>query len=230
MDQPALVMLKTWGYGSLVRRETARDQLLSHEPPLNEEEKRVAISFICSKKKLKTQADVDRWRLSYLLSEDDFARLAEREFQWLKLCEKRFSSQASTLFLKRKSELDQVVYALAWVEDEAMAQEAFLQLYETEVSFDELLGFLPDPPSHIKTGLIGPIPMGELPEAFAELLRVSHPGQLWPPRKAEGGWILVRLEKLIPAVFQQSHRTDLILELGDLWLRDVLSKETQGTT
>jgi hypothetical protein len=69
--------------------------------------------------------------------------------------------------------------------------------------------------------------MGELPEALAELLRVSQPGHVWPPRRADGGWVLLRLDELQPAVFNQGHRQDLALELGDRWLQEQLKVEME---
>ena len=71
-----------------------------------------------------------------------------------------------------------------------------------------------------RQGKQGPTPLGQLPEALSELLRVSKPGHIWPPRPAEGGWVLLRLDELQPAVFNQGYRRDLALELGDQWLQE----------
>ncbi|MFZ9559422.1 MAG: peptidylprolyl isomerase [Vulcanococcus sp.] len=220
MEAKSLQQLAAWGYGALVQRELTRDRLLADQPELTPEQQEMAIPALLQRHKLKTQAEVQRWVLSYGLSEQDLKALAERQLRWQLLCEKRFRSQASTLFLKRKSQLDQVVYSLIWVEDEAMAQELFLQLSERESSFEQLWCTLPDAAGQLPTGKQGPIPMGQLPEALSELLRVSQPGHVWPPRPAEGGWVLLRLDELQPAVFNQGHRRDLALELGDQWLQD----------
>ena len=220
MDAASLQHLGAWGYGGLVQRELTRDKLLAEQPPLTPEQEEQAIPLLFQRYKLTTQPEVQRWVLSYGLTEADLKLLAERQLRWQLLCEKRFRAQASTLFLKRKSQLDQVVYSLIWVEDEAMAQELFLQLSERESSFEQLWCTLPDPEGQLPTGKRGPTPMGELPEALAELLRVSQPGHVWPPRPAEGGWVLLRLDELQPAVFNQGHRRDLALELGDQWLQE----------
>ena len=135
MDPSSASQLSAWGYGGLVRREFTRDRLLQDQPDLTPEQREQAVSLLFQRYKLKTQTDVDRWLLSYGLAESELKVLAERQLRWQLLCEKRFRAQASTLFLKRKSQLDQVVYSLIWVEDEATAQELFLQLSERESSF-----------------------------------------------------------------------------------------------
>ncbi|MBW0166190.1 MAG: peptidyl-prolyl cis-trans isomerase [Vulcanococcus sp.] len=224
MDATSLQQLAGWGYGGLVQRELTRDRLLAGEPPLAPEQKDLAVPLLFQRYKLKTQLEVQRWMVSYGLTEADLDLLAERQLRWQLLCERRFRAQISTLFLKRKSQLDQVVYSLIWVEDEALAQEMFLQLSERESSFEQLWCTLPEKAGQLPTGKCGPTPMGELPEALAELLRVSQPGHVWPPRPAEGGWVLIRLDEFQPAVFSQGHRRDLALELGDQWLQEELSR------
>ena len=220
MDAASLRQLAAWGYGSLAIRESTRDRLLQEQPELTPDQQEQSLSQLFQRYKLKTKEEVDRWLLSYGLSESDLKLLAGRQLRWQLLCEKRFRAQASTLFLKRKSRLDQVVYSLIWVADEAMAQELFLQLSEQESSFEQLWCTLPVPPGQLPTGKQGPTPIGELPEALAELLRVSQPGHVWPPRQADGGWVLLRLDELQPAVFNSGHRRDLALELGDQWLQE----------
>ena len=126
MDAASLQQLGAWGYGGLVQRELTRDKLLAEQPPLTPEQEEQAIPLLFQRYKLTTQPEVQRWVLSYGLTEADLKLLAERQLRWQLLCEKRFRAQASTLFLKRKSQLDQVVYSLIWVEDETMAQELFL--------------------------------------------------------------------------------------------------------
>ena len=224
MDATSLQQLAGWGYGGLVQREMTRDRLLADQPPLTPEQKEQALPQLFQRYKLKTQLEVERWMLAYGLKDADLRLLAERQFRWQLLCESRFRAQASTLFLKRKSQLDQVVYSLIWVDDEALAHEMFLQLSERESTFEQLCCTLPDKAVQLPTGKLGPTPMGELPVALAELLRVSQPGHVWPPRPAEGGWVLIRLDEYQPALFSQGHRRDLALELGDQWLQEELSR------
>lgn len=224
MEDTLLGQLDDWGYGSLVARETLKDELLNLRPPLTEEQKSLAKKFFLAFQNLTTQLAVQRWLLAEGVGEEELQRRAERQLSWQMLCEQRFRSQVSTLFLKRKSQLDKVVFSLIWVDDEPLAHEIFLQLSEQESSFDQLWNSLPKAPWALSTCKQGPTPLGELPEALAELFRVSTQGHIWTPRPAEDGWVILRLDELQPAVFNQEHRRDLALELGDTWLKTQISE------
>jgi hypothetical protein len=89
-----------------------------------------------------------------------------------------------------------------------------MQLKEGEISFESLLQQLPPQPELGPRGQQGPVALAELPEGLAQLLRVSQPGQLWPPKPIQNGWILVRLDQSRPAVLDQRLRRRLLLELG----------------
>jgi hypothetical protein len=160
---------------------------------------------------------------SEFLEKEQLHKRSERFFIWLKTCEKRFRNQALSLFLKRKAKLDRVVYSLHWVNEEALAHELFIRLKEQECSFEQLFCSLPDDRDEgLPSGKHGPVALEMLPEALANILRVSSPGQVWPPREAEGGWVILQLEELQPAVFNQDLRQQFALELGDRWLRETL--------
>jgi len=64
-----------------------------------------------------------------------------------------------------------------------------------------------------------------LPDALAQILRVSTPGQVWPPREAEGGWVILQLEELQPAIFDKRLKQQFALELGDRWLKEQMESK-----
>ena len=130
--------LRSWGYGSLVQREEQRDQLLQGQPALSEEQREQAVPLFLALRQLKTQQAVQQWLQAEGLSEADLICRAERQLRWQLLCEQRFKGQASTLFLKRKSQLDRVSYSLLWIAEEALAHELFLQLSEGERRLEQI--------------------------------------------------------------------------------------------
>ena len=75
-------------------------------------------------------------------------------------------------------------------------------------------------PKGLEKNTTTPVPLGDLAPALAEVLRVSQPGQLWPPRKAEQGWVLIQHKKTLPAVFNKNQKEALILEIGEKWLNE----------
>ena len=123
------------------------------------------------------------------------------------------------MFLKRKSQLDRVSYSLLWIAEEGLAHELFLQLSEGERDLEEIASDLNTGKPAVPSGQHGPVPLGDVPEGLREMLRVSQPGKLWAPKEAEGGWCIVRLDQLLPAVFNQGLKQELVLELGAEWLQ-----------
>ena len=211
--------LRSWGYGSLVQREELRDRLLQGQPALSDEQKQQAVPLFVASRQLRSQQAVQQWLQIEGLTQEDFIRRAERQLRWQLLCEQRFKGQASTLFLKRKSQLDRVSYSLLWIAEEALAHELFLQLSEGERRLEQIAVELNAAKPAVLSGQHGPVALGEVPEVLRELLRVSAPGKLWPPREAEGGWCIVRMEQLLPVVFNQGLKQQLVLELGEEWLQ-----------
>ena len=153
---------------------------------------------------------------SEFLNNEQLERRSERFFVWLKTCEQRFRNQASACF-EAKSKADRAVSSLHWVNEEALAHELYIRLKEQECSFEQLFCSLPDDRDEgLPSGKHGPVALEVLPEALANILRVSTPGQVWPPRAAEGGWVILQLEELQPAVFNQDLRRQFALELESL--------------
>ena len=207
----------------LVDREVARDRLIDKSLTLLEEEKQAALRVYLRHLGISSERELSRWMESEFLEKEQLHKRSERFFIWLKTCEKRFRNQALSLFLKRKAKLDRVVYSLHWVNEEALAHELFIRLKEQECSFEQLFCSLPDDRDEgLPSGKHGPVALEMLPAALANILRVSTPGQVWPPREAEGGWVILQLEELQPAVFNQDLRQQFALELGDRWLRETL--------
>ena len=207
----------------LVDREVTRDRLIDKSLTLLEEEKQAALRVYIRHLGISSERELSRWMESEFLEKEQLHKRSERFFIWLKTCEKRFRNQALSLFLKRKAKLDRVVYSLHWVNEEALAHELFIRLKEQECSFEQLFCSLPDDRDEgLPSGKHGPVALEMLPEALANILRVSSPGKVWPPREAEGGWVILQLEELQPAVFNQDLRQQFALELGDRWLRETL--------
>ena len=214
-------ILSRWGLKGVIDREVARDRLIGNIESLSEDERQKALKTYLRYVGIKSDNELSRWMAREFLNNEQLERRAERFFVWLNKCERRFRNQALSLFLKRKAKLDRAVYSLHWVNEEAFAHELFIRLKEQECSFEQLFCSLPDDRNEgLPSGKHGPVALEMLPVALANILRVSTPGQVLPPREAEGGWVILQLEELQPAVFNQDLRQHFALELGDRWLRE----------
>jgi hypothetical protein len=57
------------------------------------------------------------------------------------------------------------------------------------------------------------------------MLSVSQPNQLWHPTRIEEWTVIVRLEKLIPAVLDEPMRQKLLDNLFQTWLSEQVKQE-----
>ena len=209
--------LDSWGLLAQARKERKRSKTIENEK-IEEENKEKIIKKFLDHEGITSQEMLKGWMEKKGLSEKKLLQIAVRHKKWLAFCSKRFKSMAATLFLKRKAKLDRVSYQLVWTKDEAFCNELFVRIKEKECTIEEAQEMTEEAPKGLEKNVTKPVALGELAPSLAEILRVSQPGQLWPPRKAEHGWILIQHKKTLPAVFNKSQKEALILELGEKWL------------
>ena len=211
--------LDSWGWLAQARKERKRSTTIENEK-IDEENKEKMVKKYLEHEGIMSQEMLKKWMERKGLDEVSLLKLAIRHKKWLAFCSKRFKSMAATLFLKRKAMLDRVSYALVWTKDEAFCNELFVRIKEKECTIEEAQEMTEETPKGLEKNTTTPVPLGSLAPALAEVLRVSQPGQLWPPRKAEQGWMLIQHKKTLPAVFNKSQKEALILELGEKWLNE----------
>lgn len=215
--------LKRWGIEGAINRELILDKLIENEatPELSEDE--IIQSFL-KNQGIYTQEELAKWMRKENMEKTSLLIRAARHSKWLKICEKKYKNQAATRFLKDKAKLDQVSYSMIWIEDEALANEVFVRIKEGECSADEAILMSTNPPQGLKIGRVGPVELRKLPDALAELLRVSQPKQVWPPIKIESGWAIIKNEKLWPAVFNKEEKCRILLDIGEQWISEEIRK------
>ena len=211
--------LDSWGLLAQARKEKKRSETIESEK-IEEENKEKIIKKFLEHEGIASQEMLKGWMEKKGLSEKELLHIAVRHKKWFAFCSKRFKSMAATLFLKRKAGLDRVSYQIVWTKDEAFCSELFVRIKEKECTIEEAQEMSEEAPKGLEINVTTPVALGELAPGLAEVLRVSQPGQLWPPRKAEHGWVLIQHKKTLPAVFNKSQREALILELGEKWLND----------
>ena len=210
-----------WGIEGSIKREIIIDRLIDKEKEVEASEEEL-IQLYLKNNSINTQEELARWMLKQNLDKSSLLARAQRHAKWITICEKKYKNQAATIFLKNKAKLDKVSYSMIWIEDEALANEVFVRIKEGECSIDDAILMSTNPPQGLAIGRVGPVKLLELPDALAELLRISQPKQLWPPIKVEQGWAIVKNEKLWPAVFNKEEKSKLLIELGEKWIAEQL--------
>ena len=110
-------------------------------------------------------------------------------------------------------------YSLLRLRDAELAAELYQQIKEGEALFSDLASRFSEGPEKRSGGLLGPVPLSQPHPALAKLLQVSKPGQIWPPKVLDGWWVVVRLEKLMPATLDPALQERLLLEEGERTLQ-----------
>ncbi|MEB3360583.1 MAG: peptidylprolyl isomerase [Synechococcaceae cyanobacterium] len=161
------------------------------------------------------------------ITEADAIWQAELPLRIQRHCEKHFLHRAEQRFLARKNQLDQVIYSLLRVEDPALARELYLRISEGEADFAELAAQYAKGPEKATRGVVGPVPLTQAHPQLAERLRTSRPGQLLPPFAIENWWLVVRLETLRAASFDEEMQQRMARELFDVWVDEEVEKRIQ---
>lgn len=159
------------------------------------------------------------WLSHQGLTEEELEQLAIRDRKIEKFKQMTFERKVESHFLRRKSQLDRVVYSVLRVRSPETAMELFFRISEGEQTFAEAARQYSELPEALCGGLSSLCELGMLPPALAQVLYKSHPGQLHQPLQF-GEWsVLVRLEQSFPAQLDEPMRQRMINELFELWVQ-----------
>lgn len=174
-----------------------------------------------------TSADSQQaWRSHYGLSAAAIAQMATRPLRIEKFKQATWGHKLESYFLQRKPDLDRAIYSLLRTKQQDIAHELYFRLSEQEQSFAEAVQLYSEGVETETGGLLGPVELGRLHPKLAKLLSVSAIGSVEP--LAVGDWyLLVRLEKIIPARFEQEMQQRLLQEQFEAWLETQLQQLPQ---
>jgi parvulin-like peptidyl-prolyl isomerase len=134
-------------------------------------------------------------------------------------------------FLEAQGGRDEVIYSLLRVHDPGLARELWIRLEEGEVTFAEAAQQFSEGPESHRKGVMGPMQIGLLqPQELAQLLRGLRPGEISAPCSISEWHVLVRLEKLTPARFDDAMRETLLNEELDRFLQHRVQQLLAGET
>lgn len=220
-------LIRQQGLGPLLARAWVLDELVRAIPLAAVEEKALIRAFL-QRQGVTDDAGVASWLERRQLSFDDLRVLASREQRLARFRQHRWADEVEVQFLKRKHELDRVVYSLLRLSDQALAEELHQRILEGEADFADLVESHSSGQECHTRGLIGPVPLAAAHASLASRLRVGRPGQLWPPFQAGDTWVVLRLERLLPARLNEQTRSRMMEELFQAWLQERVTLLLQG--
>lgn len=176
----------------------------------------------CQQHQLTTEITRQNWLQQQGLTEKQFTELATRKLRIEKFQKATWEHRLESHFRQRKQQLDQVVYSLIRLKNADLAREIYFRLLEDEQPFAELARQYSEGTEATTGGLIGPVPLSSPHPKLAHILSIYQPEQLSPPTRIGEWWIIVRLEKLLPAKLDEPMKQKLLNELFSTWLQEQL--------
>ncbi len=190
--------------------------------PCTEEETKMAEQQFFWQMQMNPQ---DREKLNTWLEKNYLTReqLQDRILRGIRLDkykQQTWAEQLESYYLKRKNQLDKVLYSLIRSKNPGEAQELYFRLCEGESDFADLAKQFSQGTEAQTGGLIGPVELSVPHPEIAQKLLTAQPGQVLPPTRI-GEWIVIlRLEKYIATPLDQNLRRRLLDELFNQWLNE----------
>lgn len=195
--------------------------------PTHEQQVAFQQAFL-ARERITDQASLSAWLQRQAISEPQMSRRLFEALQLELFQQATFGPRVEPLYLERKASLDRVTYSLLRVKERAKALELHLRLQEEEATFADLASTYSEGVEQQLNGLIGPMELGRINPVLAERLRISTPGQLWPPFEAEGWWVILRHERHLPAQLDAAMTQRLIAEMYEQWMFEQVAAALQA--
>ncbi len=206
-----------------LQRELIIDKAIA-EVELTPEEKNSTISKFYQNNQITTPGALDVVLKRYCMTVEQLEVLATKELRVEKFKQTTWGGTIKQNFLQYKLQLDKVVYSLLRTQDMEVAQELYFRIKAGEQSFADCAREFSQGVEAQTGGLIGPVPMSQAHGAIAQKLSISKEGQLWTPMKLENWYVILRLEKLIPAQLDDATGAMLLNHLFEKWLAEQIQQ------
>lgn len=161
------------------------------------------------------------------MNADQITAIATRTLTLQKFKQAGWGNRVSDYYQQVKPQLRRVTYSMLQVEDGLLAQELFFRVQSGEQSFAELAIEYSQDEMATKGGLVGPIPIKEVPPAIIQVLSQLKPGGLSPLFQLGRYYGFIRLNQLVLPQLDQHLFQVLLDELFDNWIQTQLPKSPE---
>lgn len=207
-------------------RELIVDEAIALIECTPEEQAKACLQFY-KQNHLNTSQEQLAWLQQQGYTPEQLEAKVTRDLKIHKFKQASWGNQVPAYFLKRKAQLDQVVYSLLRTTEPGLAKELYYRIQAGEQSFAELARAYSQGPEAETGGSIGPVSLSVPHPALAQILAKSQVGQLWPPTPLGSWQVIVRLEQKLPALLDEFTSQRLLEELFNAWLQKECAKRMQ---
>jgi len=184
---------------------------------VSDEELRSVQSQYCMTNQISSEEELDKHLITRGIDRSVWSSQLALPLKVNRYANEMFSAKAEARFLAKKQSLDTVSYSLIRVSDENIAYNLFLQLEEDPLSFARIASLYGEGPEKSQGGRIGPVSLSQGDPELTSCLRRSIPGIVNEPFKLQNWWLLVRLDQLHPARFDDEMHHTMCHELFNEW-------------
>lgn len=206
-----------------LQQEVLIDRALA-EVECTDAEASEAYRQFCDRNQLTTDEHKQAWLSHFAMTPAQLEAVALRDFKLQKYKQQTWENQIPSDFLEHKRRFDRVVYSLIRTQTPGLAQELFFRIQDDGQAFAQLAQTYSEGPEAESGGLIGPVTLEVPHPQLAQLLSQSQPGQLHPPKQMGEWFVIVRLEKFLPAQLDDTIRQKLLDLRFQNWVREAVQQ------
>ncbi|HEY9803498.1 MAG TPA: peptidylprolyl isomerase [Leptolyngbyaceae cyanobacterium] len=173
-----------------------------------------------AEKQLTQVSDIQTWLTQQGLTIEQLDNIITRKIKLEKYKQATWGPKLDAYFFQLKGKLDRVIYSLLRTQDAGLVQELYFRLQAKEQSFAEVAQKYSQGPEAQTGGLVGPVEQSTLHPAMVQLLSNCQPGQISPPTRIAEWFVIVRVEKFIPAQLDEPMKARLLNELFEGWMQE----------
>ena len=185
-----------------------------------QEELTKAMEGFYQQQQLNSPQKLQAWLQQKQTTEEQLQNAIARSIKLEKFKEQTWGDRLESYFLECKPQLDKVIYSLLRTQDVGVAQELYFRILEGEAEFSDLAKEYSQGLEAQRGGVIGPISLSKVHVTLKEIFQRSQPGQLWSPQYIDNWFVVVRLEKFVPAELDEENRRKLLEERFSQWLQE----------
>ena len=185
---------------------------------IDQKKEDIAIKELKSKLKITNDDEFEKFLSSNRLDLEAFNDLALEKLRLDKYLSNQYASKSEARFLKRKNQLDIVIYSLVRVSTWSLCRELYFKIVEKESDFGEIASKYSEGIEKQTRGIIGPMSLEKAHPSLAESLRASKIGEVNQPITINNSHLITRVESYEPARLDNFMKDKMSEELFEEWL------------
>jgi hypothetical protein len=191
---------------------------------LTPEEAALGCQVVYQLNQILEERDRQTWMQQQGMTPAQFEQWTQRQIQVETFKRRKWSAETGSYFLKRKGSFDRAIYSIIRHVDRAVIQELFFRIQAKEDTIANLATQYSQGSEQQTRGLVGPMELSRVHPRLAQQLRIAKPDQINPPLQLENWFVIIQLEKWLPAQYDPATEQRLLDELFQQWLEQQLKQ------